>query len=224
MIEKPVIDFNEELHQYSIGDQIVPSVSQILGATIFKNKYANVDRTVLANKAQFGTNVHNAIEHEDATGLTPEEQHCYMQWLLIQQKHEIEAHAKETMVAFWNERTNTWDYCGTFDLIATFGGKFGIGDYKTTAVLDRVYLSWQMSFYGLPIKKFPHWFADIIGDNEIESYNGIWLPKKRSGKMVTVAMKDDEEIYDLLEMYYEMHPRKYIGQKERYKRKRFRRL
>lgn len=212
MNQKPIIKFDEEKHQYSIDGWIIPSVSQILGATKFRGKYADIDPEVLKNKAQFGTNVHKAIEVGSAKGLTPEEQHCYMQWLQIKKRYEIQPIAQEIMVVFYNERTNTYDYCGTFDLIAMFKHKpsqphtLGVGDYKTTAILDRNYLGWQMTMYALPLMQNPGWYG-LDDDAEIETLNGIWLPKKRVGKLQVVVAKAEEDVYELLEQYYKRNPR-----------------
>jgi len=67
-----VIEFIKESHTYLVDGVITPSVSQILAATIFKNKYANIPEFIMKRAAHYGTNVHNAIELNDWIGLTDE--------------------------------------------------------------------------------------------------------------------------------------------------------
>ena len=74
------IEFLEASHTYLVEGVIVPSVTTILGATLFKDKYKGIPAYILQNKADFGVNVHKAIELDSDEGLTQVEKISYDQW------------------------------------------------------------------------------------------------------------------------------------------------
>ena len=57
-----MLKFNSETHQYYFE---IPSVSAILRATVFKDKYKNVPEHILQAAADFGTAIHDAIERDN---------------------------------------------------------------------------------------------------------------------------------------------------------------
>ena len=64
--------------------------NSILGATIFKDKYANVPSYILNAKRDFGTNVHKAIETGISEDLTYEELLSYEDYQRLIKTHNLE--------------------------------------------------------------------------------------------------------------------------------------
>lgn len=179
-----MLKFIEETHTYLLNNKRIPSVSTILSKTMFKDKYKNVPDFILNNKAQFGTNVHKAIETDFWEGLNDEELFCYKQYLTLSQKYNLKVLEHEKKVVYKNL------YAGTLDMTAILNGVEALVDIKTTYKLDLEYLSWQLSMYELAYGK------------QFEKLFTIWLPKGNVGKLKEVKRKSKEEIEDLVRWYY----------------------
>lgn len=183
-----MIKFIEETHTYLLDGVIVPSVSTILGSTIFKDKYKGVNSTVLNAKREFGKNVHKAIETGITDDLTWEESLVYDKYIDLIGDNNIEPVEHEQIVHY-NDR-----YAGTFDMIALYGEAEALGDVKTTAALDIEYLSWQLSMYELA-------YCKMYDYERFDELFAIWIPKKGNGKVVKIKRKTQEEIMALLDEY-----------------------
>lgn len=186
-----MIEFLPDEHLYLVSGVIVPSVTSILSSTIFKGKYDGVPKYILNNKAQFGTNVHRAIETGDSSDLSQIEMISYKQWLKLQERHKIEPQEQETLVHYQDM------YCGTLDMVAIVNGELVINDIKTTAKLDEEYLSWQLSFY-----KYAY---ENMSDQELVKGYVTWLPKKELGQFIEIPFKTKEEVLDLVQDYERTH-------------------
>ena len=182
-----MIEFLSEDHLYLVEGVIVPSVTSILSSTIFKGKYDGIPKYILNNKAQFGTNVHRAIETGDSSDLNQIEMISYQQWLKLRDKHVIEPVEQETLVHYEDL------YCGTLDMVAKVNGELVINDIKTTASLDKEYLSWQLSFYKYAYEK--------MGGQELVKGYVTWLPKKELGQFREIPFKIKDEVLSLVADY-----------------------
>lgn len=181
-----MIEFIESEHLYLVNGIIVPSVSQILSATIFKDKYANIPKYILNNKAQFGTNVHKAIETGYSEDLTFLEQLAYEQYKRLVRRFEIVPIEQEQLVHYEDL------YCGTLDMVAKVNDILVIADIKTTYQLDEEYLSWQLSFYKYAYER--------TGKTLHKAYC-LWIPKKDIGQFVEVPFKTETEVLELVKQY-----------------------
>lgn len=65
-------------------------------------------------------------------------------------------------------------------MIASIKERICLCDIKTTAELDKEYLSWQLSYYEMAMGK------------EFERLYAIWLPKKGLGELVEIERKPRE--------------------------------
>ena len=183
-----MLEFVEEEHLYLLDGVIIPSVSEILHF-IFKNKYANVPKSILNAKANYGTVIHKAIEQYENDQPLPNLNYIqdlnFQQYISLKHTYKIEVLEQEKMVHFKDK------YAGRFDMIANIGNNTCLCDIKTTAELDKEYLSWQLSLYEYAYgKKFAKLYA-------------IWLPKKDLGKLVEIKRKTKKEIKDILKKYEE---------------------
>lgn len=183
-----MIEFIEQEHIYLKDGIIVPSVSQILHF-IFPDKYKNVDKEILNKKAEYGSTIHKAIEclenSEAMPSLTFIQEESIKQYLKLKKKYNIAVLEQEQIVSY------EYDYCGRFDMIANIDSYYSLADIKTTAELDKEYLSWQLSFYELASKK-------IFG-----KFYVIWLPKKELGQVVEIEKKPKKELLQKLKEYNE---------------------
>ena len=180
-----MIEFIEESHTYLVEGVITPSISQILKATKFKDKYKGIPEGVLKAKARFGTEVHKALENGSTEGLDIQQLSCYNEYLRLKKKHNIQELEREQIV----HRKRL--FAGTYDLEANIDGCHSLADYKTTAALDTEYISYQLSFY--------EWARGI----SFEKLYAIWLPKGELGKVVEVRRIPREELEAILDEYYE---------------------
>ena len=181
------VRFDEETHTYYYKENVVASVSQILSATIFKNKYGNVPEHILQKAAEFGSNVHKAIETMFPYTLTDEEYSVYLKYVDIKERYNLEVLEQEEMI--FHPELN---YMGRFDMTGLINGCKSLIDIKTTYSLDKEYLSWQLSMY--------YWGKK---DDSIKKLYVIWLPKRKGPEVVEIPLKSHEEIEWLISLYKE---------------------
>ncbi|MGE4321201.1 MAG: hypothetical protein AB7E61_07115 [Acholeplasmataceae bacterium] len=179
-----MIRFIEETHQYFVDDVEVPSVSVILGSTIFANKYANVDELTLQNAALFGKGVHKAIETGHTFMLDDIQMDVYRKYLFLIKRKNIKPIKHEIIV-----HLDTL-YAGTFDMEATVNEFECLCDAKTTYELDFEYLSWQLSLY------------ELANGRLYDKLYAIWLPKRKGAELREIERKTQTEIEMLLTLYY----------------------
>lgn len=188
MQDEKVVEFISKTHQYLINGIIVPSVSQILHF-IFPDKYKNIDKAILNKKAEYGTVIHKAIENLENNEELPElnyiQEASIEQYLKLKAKYNIEVLEQEQIVSY------KYDYCGRFDMIANIDSYYSLADIKTTAELDKEYLSWQLSFY------------ELASGKHFDKLYVIWLPKKELGQVVEIERKSEEELLNKLKEYLE---------------------
>lgn len=189
-----MIEFIEDGHIYLLNGVIIPSVSEIL-RFIFPDKYKNVDSNVLNKKAEYGSVVHESVEcleqNKDLPELDLNQQFSLNQYLRIKQKNDIKVIAQEQIINYLN-----W-YAGRFDMIADVNGELSLCDIKTTAVLDKEYLSWQLSFYELA-------YMTMYGTNKFKKLYAIWLPKGKYGELVEIERKPIMELMKVLKKFQEV--------------------
>lgn len=186
-----MIEFIEEGHIYLMDGVIIPSVSEILHF-IFPNKYAGIDKEILNKKAEYGSKIHEAIECIEQGKILPEldsiQEFSISQYKRLKEKYKIEVINQEQMINFKDK------YCGRFDMIANVNGFYSLCDIKTTATLDKEYLSWQLSFYELA-------FISMYGVSNFDKLYAIWLPKKGYGEVVEIERKSKSELLDKLKEF-----------------------
>lgn len=186
-----MIKFDKSTHTYTLNGKVLPSVSTILGATLFKNKYQDVDPIVLANAARFGTGVHKAIEIDDYFGLDDVQYTVFKRYKKLCTKHDIKPLEHEQIVY-------TQDYAGTLDMIGLVVADNCLLDVKTTYHLDRDYLSWQLSLY-------ERGYMKLHNKPQFDKLYAIWLPKRKGAELVEIERKSEQEIIELIEVYYANH-------------------
>ena len=183
------VEYIDEGHIYLVDGVITPSVSEII-RFIFPNKYQNIPKTILEEKALFGTHVHEAIEnHENGKpiDLTEREFLCFEQYLKLKERYQIEVIEQETIVHYQDR------FAGRLDMIATVLGLDALVDIKTTAKLDKESLSWQLGCYAMAY--------EFLFGITFEKFYCLWLPKGDLGQLVEITPKTKEEILKVLKDY-----------------------
>lgn len=188
-----MLEFIEKEHLYLYEGVIIPSVSEIL-AFIFPNKYEGIPKWILENKAEYGTLVHKLCEELDLGKSFEELKQEYdfnyiieaslKQHLKLKEKYNIEPISMEKRVCYQGL------YAGTYDLEANINDEFSLIDRKTTAELDKEYLSWQLSFY------------ELASGKTYDKFYVEWLPKKELGQVVEIERKTKKELLKVLDDYF----------------------
>lgn len=198
-----MIEFIEKPHIYLVDGVITPSVSEILHF-IFPDKYKGIDKRILNRKAEYGTKIHESIEMYEANiktmtieeafyttlqaqELTYIQEASLRQYLKLKNRYKIEVLEQEIMIQYDKK------YAGRFDMIAKINGYECLCDIKTTAELDKEYLSWQLSYYELAIGK------------TFDKLYAIWLPKKDIGQLVEIERKPKELLIKKLNEFMEVY-------------------
>jgi hypothetical protein len=186
------LEFICEEHLYLYEGVIIPSVSEIL-RFIFPNKYKDIPQEVLNSKAEYGTLVHKLCEELDLGKSFEELKQEYdfnyiieaslKQHLKLKEKYNIEPISMEKRVCYQGL------YAGTYDLEANINDEFSLIDRKTTAKLDKEYLSWQLSFY------------ELASGKAYSKFYVEWLPKKELGQLVEIERKSKKELLKVLDDY-----------------------
>lgn len=172
------IEYIDEGHIYLCDGVIIPSVSELL-RFIFPDKYTGIPERILSEKAQFGTNIHKAIEDYEnglEIALTGIEEIVFEQYLKVKAKYNIKVREQEKLVC-WQGR-----YAGRLDMIAEVDGKRYLIDIKTTAKLDHVSLMWQLSYY------------QMASGEKFDGLACLWLPKNDIGRFIGFEEIPEKEL------------------------------
>ncbi len=136
--------FNEENHTYLLGDKYLSGITGLLQRQLFPNEFDNVDETVLAKAAAYGTTVHHSCENFDANWIndgTPEVQ----DYIQIVTKNGLVHEASEYTV------TDGVNYASNIDKVYRLSdNSFSIGDLKTYGNMSGEKIEkakWQLSIY-----------------------------------------------------------------------------
>ena len=177
-------EFNEQTHTYKLNDKILPSVTQIINEVLFYNKYSSVSEDTLELAKKKGSLIHKEIEDyikTGSTGFTTELQsfiNIVKDKKLEYMKSEVKVHNKEI--------------AGTIDIVCRIGDKNVIIDTKTTAELDKEYVSWQLSMY--------IYILETYYNVRIDELYAMWLRDEKY-KFVKVEKKTHSQIEDVLEAF-----------------------
>ena len=173
-----MLTFDEATHVYRYGGVKIPSVSELCNR-ILGSSYDDVPEEILKNAADFGTEVHRAIEFynrfEMLMDLPPAKAHCLNEWLKL--ADQIQILESEKMGHYKGL------FGGTMDAIGIYKGKKYLIDFKTTSMYMREKNELQLSLYRL-----------IEGWEDIEGLLIVWLPKRSYGRLVEVESWDQMKL------------------------------
>lgn len=138
-----ILEYDDDTHTYLVDGVIVPSVTQVLSLK-FGNKYAHVNRATLERAANRGTLIHKAIEDYCKTGADNgvKELHNFK---FLRKYYEFNVLENEVPIIIFTDDNPI--AAGRLDLILDINGGIAVADIKTTAVLDKEYLAYQLNLY-----------------------------------------------------------------------------
>lgn len=182
------LQFDEVKHEYTYNGLVLPSVTHIINE-ILPDKYSNVNKRVLNEKAKFGTKGHKIIECLDVRDIESAQKHvreiknkdleiCLREYLRLVIKYDIKPLKHEMKINYG------YLYAGTLDMIADVNRELSLIDVKFTNTLDYSYLSWQLGMYSLALNRELHF----------DKYYCLWLPKGNLGQLVEIQPKGEYEI------------------------------
>lgn len=177
---RPPVIFKEEEHKYWLGDKQLSGITGRIGEVLYGgNKYAGVPEHIMERARIVGSLIHKEIEEYCTNGIlgfTDELQ----RFIELQEKYGFKVLANEYTVTDFDK------YATNIDLIL-YKDKLikdiELCDIKTTAELDREYLSWQLSINAYLLEK-------IINEPVIK-LSTYWT---RSGEIIEIERKSNEEV------------------------------
>lgn len=184
------LEYIDETHTYIADGVIVPSITQMLKVK-FGGKYDGVSRATLENAARKGTEVHEAIQRYCECGEESE---------LIEVRNYKFLSKQYGFGAVYNEvpvilfKGGEPIAAGRLDLVLLDAtGKFGLGDIKRTATLDKEYLTYQLNLYRIA-------YRQSYGKYDIEFLKGIHL-RDDTRKYVDIPIKEGIA-WELVDLYF----------------------
>lgn len=180
-----MVSFDASTHTYTIGAHVVPSVSAVCDL-ILGSCYGDVPEDVLQAAADFGTEIHEAIEWFNGMGEEPDfdcpkKIHCFSEWVRLKEKHGIQVIEQEVMGDYQGL------YAGRFDMIGREGDKTYLYDYKTSYTLHEDRVSLQLSLYRL-----------MYGWDRVDGIKAVWLPKRKKGLVKELPSWDMETLKETI--------------------------
>lgn len=158
------LEYDDDTHTYIVDGVIVPSVTQILAAK-FGNKYANVNTEVLKRAAERGTAIHRAIEEYCTTGKDNGSKEVHNFNFLMTNYALTPIQNEVPIIIFDEKEINKPLAAGRLDLVLVdFYNYRAIADLKTTATLDKEYLTYQLNLYRIGYMQCYGWnITDLYG-------------------------------------------------------------
>lgn len=190
------VSFDAEAHRYFLNGNELSGITGILHKHIFPDQYKDIPQFILDRAAERGTMVHESIELLDA-GFEPAESTPEIEnYKRIKADNGLKTIANEYIV------TDGEHFASGIDLVFTNGGKnIILADIKTTSVLNKEYVAWQLSIYA-------YFFKLQNPDLKVSKLYALWLRGDKS-EFAEVERIDTATIKDLLQC--EVEGRKFIN-------------
>ena len=190
------VSFDAEAHRYFLNGNELSGITGILHKHIFPDQYKDIPQFVLDRAAERGTMVHESIELLDA-GFEPAESTPEIEsYKRIKADNGLKTIANEYIV------TDGEHFASGIDLVFTNGGKnIILADIKTTSVLNKEYVAWQLSIYA-------YFFELQNPDLKVSKLYALWLRGDKS-EFAEVERIDTAIVKDLLQS--EVEGRKFIN-------------
>lgn len=136
------VSFDAETHRYFLNGNKLQGITGLLHKQVFPQMYADIPQFVLDRAAERGTMVHESIELLDA-GFAPAESTPELEsYKRIKAENGLTTVANEYIV------TDKEYFASGIDLVLSDkDGNIILADIKTTSVLNKEYVRWQLSIY-----------------------------------------------------------------------------
>lgn len=178
--------FNAEEHRYFLNGKELRGITGMLKEQLFKDKYKDIPQFVLDRAAERGTMIHESIELLDS-GFEPAESTPEIEnYKRIKEEYGLKTIENEYIV------TDGFHFASGIDLVFTNGGKnIFLADIKTTSMLDKEYVRWQLSIYA-------YLFELQNPELKVSKLYALWLRGDKS-EFAEVERIDAAIVKDLLQ-------------------------
>lgn len=183
LIKSQVI-FNPDEHTYMLGDKGLSGITSVIRRQLFPDKYRDVPEDVLRKAAERGTMIHSICELVDDMGIShdSDEAQGYKE---LKDDWGLRYECSEYLVSD-NEH-----YASCIDKVYRENETdFTLGDIKTTYVLDKESVRWQLSIYAYLFE------LQNPGCKAVRLI-GIWL-RAKNHEIVEVERIPSEVVVNLL--------------------------
>ena len=133
------VKFNQEKHEYWLGDKQLQGITGVLERRLFPDKYKFVSKEMMERAAERGTFVHEQIELAESLGVNPDVQEV-QNYLKLKEEYGLKILESEYTVSDLENYATNID--GVYDVEENV---VDIADYKTTSKFDKESVSWQLS-------------------------------------------------------------------------------
>lgn len=175
-LKKSRVQFSHREHTYKLEDKCLSGITSLLSKHVFPDKYESVPKYILNRAAQRGTDIHELCEFYDKFGIIDDAYPEIKNYADLIEKNKIEIIETEYLISD-NEHFAT--------MIDRVDKDFNLYDIKTTSVLDKEYLSWQLSINA--------YLFELQNGFKSGKLFGIWLKGERA-ELIEVPRIDDEVI------------------------------
>ncbi len=185
-LQESGVRFDQEQHRYFLGVAELSGITGFLKKHVFPDKYKDIPQWILDRAASNGTLIHESIELLDG-GFPPAEMSDELKsYQRIKKENNLTTVANEYIV------TDKEHFASGIDLVLTNDKEeIILADIKTTSVLDKEYVSWQLSIYA-------YLFEMQNPSLKANKLFVIWLRGDKS-EYAEVERIDTEIIKDLLQ-------------------------
>lgn len=178
------LEFNKENHTYTLTKDNGEICELVSVTTLLKKHgitpdYSKVNENVLRAKAERGSVIHEELDTYIKTGR-------------VGFTGELEAFISECFANDINPEKSEFmvhndEVAGTVDVSGKIGDLTFIGDFKTTAILHREAVAWQLSLYA------------YLMNEQFDKFFCFHFPNENTCKVVEVQPIPEEEINCLLD-------------------------
>lgn len=188
--------FTPEDHRYFLKGRELSGITGLIKSQLFKDKYKDIPQFVLDRAAERGTMIHESIELLDGgfapAELTPELEN----YKRIKAENGLSTVENEYIV------TDGEHFASGIDLVLSDKeDNIILADIKTTSVLDKEYVMWQLSIYA--------YFFEVQNPGlKVGKLYALWLRGDKS-EFAEVQRIDTDIVKDLLQC--EVEGRQFIN-------------
>lgn len=183
-LQQSGVVFTPEDHRYFLDGKELKGITGMLHRQVFPDLYRDVPQFVLDGAAERGTMVHESIELLDS-GFEPKESTPELNnYKKIKYDNGLLTLENEYLV------TDNENFASAIDLVLTNGEEIILADIKTTRVLNKEYVRWQLSIYA-------YLFELQNPDLKVSKLFAIWLRDDKS-EFAEVERIDTDVVKKLL--------------------------
>lgn len=185
-IQDSGVYFNSEEHRYFLNGNELQGITGLLHKQVFPQMYADIPQFVLDRAAERGTMIHESIELLDA-GFEPAESTPELEnYKRIKAENGLTTVANEYIV------TDNEHFSSGIDLVLSDKkNNIILADIKTTSVLNKEYVRWQLSIYA-------YLFELQNPELKVSRLYALWLRGDKS-EFTEVERIDTSIVKDLLQ-------------------------